>query len=83
MPEPIIIRYSPLKLNLCGYVGVGPDHPLFGFDRSSVRAVGVDAHGGIDYAARLRGRTLAPPFGRGFHGGASGRQHRMHLPRRR
>ena len=47
----IIIRRSPLKLNLCGYVGINPNHPLFGFDRSSIRAVGVDAHGGIDYAS--------------------------------
>lgn len=47
----IIIRRSPLMLNLCGYVGVGPDHPLAGFNRSSIRAVGVDAHGGIDYAS--------------------------------
>lgn len=32
---------------LCGYVGVGPDHPLHGKDYNTLN---VDVHGGLTYA---------------------------------
>ena len=35
-----------------GYVGVGEDHPLFGFEVDAVPgALGISPHGGLDYAA--------------------------------
>ncbi|MFW2350765.1 hypothetical protein [Qipengyuania sp.] len=37
---------------LGGYVGVGEDHPLFGFEVDAVPgALGISPHGGLDYAA--------------------------------
>ncbi len=37
---------------LGGYVGVGEDHPLFGFQVDAVPgALGISPHGGLDYAA--------------------------------
>ena len=37
---------------LGGYVGVGEDHPLFGFDVDAVPgSLGISPHGGLDYAA--------------------------------
>lgn len=36
---------------LGGYVGVGPDHPLYGFRRDALpNDVGIDVHGGVTYA---------------------------------
>jgi hypothetical protein len=36
---------------LCGYVGVGPDHPLHGQDRDDMD---VEVHGGLTYSARCQ-----------------------------
>lgn len=37
---------------LCGYVGVGPDHPLAGFDEKSLpHDPPIVVHGGVDYAS--------------------------------
>ena len=46
-----IIRRAANGGHLCGYVGVGPDHPVFGYLVAALRGVGIRAHGGIDYAA--------------------------------
>lgn len=47
---PCIIRRSTRGF-LCGYVAVGPGHPLFGFRGDAVPAGIVTAHGGLDYAS--------------------------------
>lgn len=40
---------------LAGFVAVGPDHPLWGFERDAIPAtLGIKVHGGIDYAAICR-----------------------------
>ena len=40
---------------LGGYVGVGEDHPLFGFEKDAVPgALGISPHGGLDYAATCK-----------------------------
>lgn len=44
-----IIRRSARGGHLAGYVGVGPDHPLFGFEPAACRGFGLRAHGGINY----------------------------------
>lgn len=37
---------------LAGFVGVGPSHPLWGFERDAIpTALGISAHDGINYAA--------------------------------
>lgn len=46
-----IIRRASNGGHLCGYVGVGPAHPVFGYLVAAVRGIGIKAHGGIDYAA--------------------------------
>jgi hypothetical protein len=45
-----IIRRSNRGGHLCGYVAVGPDHPLFGFDTAAVAALGVSSHGRLSHA---------------------------------
>lgn len=37
--------------NLCGYVGVGPDHPFYGKDYEEIDA---DVHGGLTYCGTCR-----------------------------
>ena len=34
----------------CGYVGVGPEHPLHGVDYSADDTWGIEVHGGLTYA---------------------------------
>ena len=49
-----LIHRGPLG-NLCGYVGVPPEHPAYGADYNSVRRADgdwIDVHGGLSYAAR-------------------------------
>jgi len=53
----VIIRRSPQTGHLCGFVGVGPDHPLYGFTINAIQAVGVHAHGSIDYAEPCQQRV--------------------------
>lgn len=45
-----IIRRAEWGGNLCGYVAVGPGHPLFGYQAAAAANVGIRVHGGIDYA---------------------------------
>lgn len=50
-----IIRRSECGGHLCGYVGVGPEHPLFGFEpRAMVADLGIHVHGGISYGEPCR-----------------------------
>lgn len=51
-----IIRRSSRGGHLCGYVGVAPDHPLFGFRPAALAGLGLHAHGGIVYADGCRDR---------------------------
>ncbi|MGY2735584.1 hypothetical protein [Sphingomonas sp. UYP23] len=37
---------------LCGYVAIGNDHPLFGFDARAIPREILQVHGGLDYSAR-------------------------------
>jgi hypothetical protein len=46
-----IIRRSAHGGHLGGFVGVGPAHPLHGFLAPALRAAGIRAHGGVNYAA--------------------------------
>jgi hypothetical protein len=46
-----IIRRAANGGHLCGYVGVGPGHPVFGYLAAALRGIGIKAHGAIDYAA--------------------------------
>jgi hypothetical protein len=46
-----IIRRSKRGGYLCGYVGVPPQHPLFGFEGSALEALGIHPHGGVDHGA--------------------------------
>ena len=45
-----IMRRSAKNGVLHGYVGVGPDHPLFNFTPKAIESLGVHAHGGLNYA---------------------------------
>lgn len=45
-----IIRRSGLTGCLEGYVGVGPEHPLFEVTPGALVGLGLQAHGGINYA---------------------------------
>jgi len=49
---------------LCGYVGVGPDHPAYGKHYDDVP---VEVHGGLTYGAACRGEICHVP--------AEGREH--------
>jgi hypothetical protein len=44
---PCLIKRNPFMGNLCGYVGVSPDHPWYG---KSYDDVEVDVHCGLTYA---------------------------------
>lgn len=46
-----IIRRSKRGGYLCGYVGVPPQHPLFGFEGSALEALGIHPHGGVNHGA--------------------------------
>lgn len=47
-----IIRRERSGGHLAGYVGVGPDHPLFGVEWQAIPAsLDIEVHGGISYAA--------------------------------
>lgn len=46
-----IIRRSPTKKHLCGYVSVPPGHPLFGRHINTMGDFLISVHGGLDYAA--------------------------------
>lgn len=46
-----IIRRAAQGGHLCGYIGIGPDHPAFGFAVSALRGLGLKVHGGLNYAA--------------------------------
>lgn len=36
---------------LAGFVGIGPDHPLFGFSHDAIPiSLGIGVHGGLDYS---------------------------------
>ena len=48
---PCLIRRNPHSGVLCGYVGVGPDHPLYGKDYSDDAVHEGDVHGGLTYSA--------------------------------
>ena len=45
-----IIRREPLGGHLAGYVGIGPDHPLYRYDFSAI-PIDIEVHGGISYSA--------------------------------
>ncbi len=45
-----IIRRNETRGHLGGYVGIGPNHPLFGWEEYALRAAGLKVHGGIGYA---------------------------------
>ncbi|UYY58023.1 hypothetical protein [Sphingomonas sp. S2-65] len=45
-----IIRRSAKNGALAGFVGVGPDHPLFNFDQRAIESLGVRIHGGVNYS---------------------------------
>jgi hypothetical protein len=51
-----IIRRSPTKKHLCGYVSVPPGHPLFGRRISTIEDFLIGVHGGLDYAAACQAR---------------------------
>lgn len=37
--------------HLCGYVGVPPEHPMYGFEQDAIAPdLGIEVHGGITYA---------------------------------
>jgi hypothetical protein len=44
---PCLIKRNPFMGNLCGYVGVPPEHPWYGKNYDDVE---VDVHGGLSYA---------------------------------
>lgn len=46
-----IIRRSPERRHLCGYVSVPPGHPLFGRRYGTLTGLGLAVHGGLDYSA--------------------------------
>lgn len=46
-----IIRRSGVTGCLDGFVGIGPEHPLFGAAETALVGLGIRVHGGIDYAA--------------------------------
>lgn len=45
-----IIRRSVKNGALAGFVGVGPDHPLFNFEQRAIESLGVRIHGGVNYS---------------------------------
>lgn len=45
-----IIRRAVFGAHLEGFVGISPQHPLFGFDAAACRSMGIRVHGGINYA---------------------------------
>lgn len=51
-----IIRRSPTKRHLCGYVSVPPGHPLFGRHIGTMGDFLIGVHGGLDYAAACQAR---------------------------
>lgn len=51
-----IIRRSPTKGHLCGYVSVPPGHPLFGRRIGTMEDFLIGVHGGLDYAAACQAR---------------------------
>ena len=47
-----VVLRSPSGGFLSGFVGVGPDHPLFGYSHDAIPAsLGIQAHGGLNYSA--------------------------------
>lgn len=45
----------------CGYVGVPPEHPLYGVDRREPEISALDTHGGINYSAVCDGEICHQP----------------------
>jgi len=45
-----IIRRSPERQHLCGYVSVPPGHPLFGREHGTLTGIPIGVHGGLDYS---------------------------------
>lgn len=48
---PCLIVRGPLGA-LCGYVGVGPDHPWYGLRPHECPAGDLDVHGGVNFASK-------------------------------
>lgn len=48
---PCLIVRNPMGA-LCGYVAVGPGHPMHGADDSSDAGIALEVHGGITFASR-------------------------------
>jgi len=48
--EMMCAKRHPEFLNWCGYVAVGPQHPLHGAEMDDERLSGLDVHGGITWA---------------------------------
>jgi hypothetical protein len=49
-----MVHRSDFSGALCGYVGVWPEHPLFGLDTSALETAldrSLDVHGGITFAS--------------------------------
>lgn len=46
----ILMQHMPTLTYYCGYVDIPRDHPLFGVDLS-MDSHGIEAHGGVTYAA--------------------------------
>lgn len=64
-----IIRRSPTKKHLCGYVSVPPGHPLFGRRIDTMGDFLIGVHGGLDYSAACQrtepeDRSVCHPGGR-------------------
>ena len=44
--------------NWCGYLGVGPDHPLFGVPAAKAAKAGLKGHWGVNFAAPCDGGMI-------------------------
>ncbi|MBD8640267.1 hypothetical protein [Sphingomonas sp. CFBP 13733] len=55
-----IIRRSKEGGYLSGYVGVPPQHPLYGFEGRALEALGIHPHGGVDHGAPCEEWTPEP-----------------------
>ena len=56
-----VILRGPNSVN--GYIGVLPNHPLYGLDYMDRRVSGIECHGGLTYAGMGHdGHALCEPF---------------------
>jgi len=60
---PCMILRSPVTGALCGYVGVGKEHPLYEKDYSTFydEGIKINVHGGLTYSDKCNGHICHEP----------------------